>query len=270
MKLDFIGKKDRETNKLQLKKAYGSSDYNAYIMSVREKLIYITAAAAVSYAIGFVFYHSHLLSLMLCPFALGYPKIRTLEIIEKRKSKLNFQFKDMIYSLSSSLTAGKSVESAFRDVLKDLAILYPDRETDIIIEVETILRKIEMNETVESALADFAARSHLEDIENFADVFYTCKRTGGNIIEIIRNTSSIISDKIEIRNDIDTLLAARKFEQKVLNVMPVLMVVLLSFSAADYIAPIFNTWTGRVAMTISISLLVAAFFISRKIMDIKI
>jgi len=45
---------------------------------------------------------------------------------EKRKSELNLQFKDLLYSISASLTAGKSVETAFKEALNDLCILYPD------------------------------------------------------------------------------------------------------------------------------------------------
>ncbi|MCX7921650.1 MAG: type II secretion system F family protein [Clostridia bacterium] len=246
------------------------TDYNVYIMSSKEKLGYIALAAAVIFTVGFIFYHSIILSALLFPLALLYPKMRTKEIIIKRKNNLNLQFKDMLYSLSASLSAGKSVESAFKDVLKDLSIIYPDPETDILREVEILVRKIEMNETLESVLSDFAARSHLEDIENFVDVFQTCKRTGGNIVEIIKNTSNIINDKIEIKQEIDTLLAQRKFEQKVLNVMPIGLILLLSLTTSDYMAPIFNTLAGRIAITFSMILLVISYAISKKIMDIKI
>ncbi len=247
----------------------GLAHYDVYVMTGREKLLYTLLAAAVIFAVGYVFYHS-VLCLFLCPLALFYPKIRTREIVEKRKADLNLQFKDMLHSLSSSLIAGKSVETAFKEVLKDLAIIYPRPDTHIILEMEYMIRKIEMNETVEAVLYDFARRANLEDILNFADVFYTCKRTGGNIVEVIRNTSNIINDKIEIRQEIDTLLAARRFEQKILSAMPIGLVLLLSMSAADYIAPIFNTIAGRAAMTVALALLTGAYFLSKKIMDIRV
>lgn len=245
-------------------------DYDIYVMTTKEKGIYITLAATGIFIVGYIFYRNFLLSALLCPLAFFYPKMKTKEIIQKRKNELNIQFKDLLYSLSSSLSAGKSVEMAFRDVLKDLSIIYPDPNTYILKEVEYILRKLAMNETIESALADFAQRSQLEDVQNFVDVFYTCKRTGGNIVDIIRNTSNIINDKIEIKQEIDTLLSARKFEQKVLNVMPILMIVILSVSAADYMEPVFSTVAGRVVMTVSIALLAVAYFVSKKIMDIKV
>ena len=54
------------------------------------------------------------------------------------------------------------------------------------------------NIPIEALLSNFAQRSGVEDIENFANVFATCYRKGGNIKEIIKNTAEIIGDKIEI------------------------------------------------------------------------
>ena len=90
------------------------------------------------------------------------------------------------------------------------------------------------------------------------------------MVEVIKNTSNIINDKIEVRQEINTVMAERRFEQKVLNVLPILMVLLISVSAADYMRPVFSTIQGRLIMSASIVLLAAAYFISKKIMDIKI
>jgi len=148
--------------------------------------------------------------------------------------------------------------------------LYPDPDTYIIREVEYIVRRLEMNETIEDALEDLAKRSHLEDIQNFTDVFKTCKRTGGNLVNVIRNSTNIINDKIEIKEEINTLLAAKKFEQKVLSVMPFIMILILSLTTEDYMAPVFDTIVGRIVMTFAIIIIAIGYFVSKKIMDIKI
>lgn len=245
-------------------------DYDVYVMPAKEKVVCILTAAAALFALSYVFYRSIAFSGIISLLALYYPKVKARKLIEKRKKELNLQFRDMLYSISSSLSAGKSVESAFRDVLKDLEVLYPNPDTIIIKEVQYIIRKLDLNETIESALYDLARRTHLEDIENFAEVFQTCKRTGGNIVEVIRNAANLINDKIEIKQEISTMLSERKLEQKILNAFPIFIVVMMSISSEDYIAPIFNTVAGRLAMTVSVILLIVAYFISKKIMDIKV
>ena len=110
-------------------------NYDSYEMSIRERVLYIAAAATVIFVVAFIFYRSLFFSAFLTPLALMYPRIRTREIIRRRKRDLNIQFKDMLYSLSSSLYAGKTVESAFREAMKDLAVLYPEPSAFILTEL---------------------------------------------------------------------------------------------------------------------------------------
>jgi tight adherence protein B len=256
--------KDLEINKGM------QADYNIYCMPVNERIISVLAAGAVIFTAGYIFYRSIVLSLLLIPLALIYPRFRTKDIIKKRKNELNLQFREALYSIASSLSAGKSIESAFKDAQKELSIQYPDAGTYIIMELEQINKRLEMNETIEEALADFATRSHLEDILNFADVFTICKRTGGNLVQVVRNTAEIISEKIEVRQEINVLLTEKRLEHKILNLMPLFIVLMLSTSAEEFMAPVFNEPIGRAAMTFSLMLFTAAYFISRKIMDIEV
>ncbi len=248
----------------------GPIDYDIYEMSTKEKIFYTVIAASIIFAIGYIFYRSYIFSFILTPLALFYPRFRTKELINKRKNELCMQFREGLYALSSSLSAGKSIEMSFRDALNDLSILYIDPETYIIKEFEYIIRKIDMNETIEQALQDFSQRSHLEDVNSFVDVFITIKRTGGNMVKIIKNTSDSIGEKIRIKQEIETMVAQKRLEQKILNFVPIALILFLSWSAPDYMSVVFNTNYGRFLMTISVLLLACSYFISRKIMDIEV
>lgn len=248
----------------------GLTDYNVYHMSGRERLGYTLLAAAAIFAVGMVFYQNPILALLLSLFGLKFPGIRTKQIIKKRKRELNFQFKDLLYALSSSMSAGRSLESAFRDALRDLSVIYPEPETPIMLETTYILRCVEMNMTVEDAVGQFAARAHSEDITSFSDVIRVCKRSGGNLIEVLRSTSQMISDKIETKNEIETLITAKKFESRILSCTPIVMVAALSATSPEYMRPVFTTAVGAIVMTAAIAMFVAAFFIGEKIMDIEV
>lgn len=248
----------------------GLTDYDVYVMSMAERVLYTIAAMAVIFAVGMIFYQRLVLAGILCLAGLFFPKIRTKQIIAKRKKALNIQFKDLLYALSSSMSAGRSLEMAFRDALKDLKILYPDPETPIMQETAYIIRCIGMNMTVEDALSQFARRAHIEDIGNFADVIRICKRSGGNLIEVIRSTSQMISEKIETRNEIETVITAKKFESRIMTCTPIVMVAVLSAASPEYMEPVFQTALGAVVMTVAIVMFVISFFIGEKIMDIEV
>lgn len=248
----------------------GLTDYDVYVMTKSEKMFTIVVAAIALFAVGYVFYHSLILSALLALFAVKAPKIRTRQIIDKRKNQLSLQFKDMLYSLSSALSVGKSVETGIRDSLQDLQVIYPDSETDILVELGLILRGLGMNNTIEDMFGQFAERAHLEDIDNFVDIFVTCKRTGGDLIEVMRSTSNTIGDKIEVKQEIETMISGKKYEFNFLMILPVIMVLFLTLTSGDYMAPVFTTIVGRIAMTAAIAIFALAYVVGSKIMKINI
>jgi tight adherence protein B len=245
-------------------------DYDIYVMSKQERIVNICLAAIVIFVGAFVFYRSYIISAAIIPFAFLYPKIKVKEIIKRRKHNLNLQFRDLLYSLSASLMAGKSIESAFRTSFDDLSIQYPEQDTDIIREITYIVHRLEMNYTIEEAIIDFSNRARIEDIENFVNVFKVCKRSGGDLVQVIKSTTDIINEKIHIKQEIENLIAQRRFEQKVLSFLPFALVALINISAADFMAPVFTTIKGRIAMTIAVGLFVAAYFVSKKLMSIEV
>ncbi len=248
----------------------GMRDYNTYSMGLKERLICTLQAAVILFFLGYVFYQNLVLSLLLTPLSLFYPKMREREIIKRNKNQLNVEFKDALYAISSSLSAGKAIEASLRDAVKDLKLQYSAEATPMIEELNLILAKIEMNQTVEAAFSDLAAGSHLEDIQNFVDVFATCNRTGGNLVEVMKNTSKIIAEKMDFKQELELLLAQRKFEQRVLMIIPVALMIALRATAADYMEPVFTTLVGRVVMTVALLLIGVALWLSKKIMDIEV
>ena len=261
-------KKEREPEMVE--REDGLIDYDVYVMSKEERIFNIAIAAIVIFAIGYMCYRNIILSALLAIFAVKWPKMRVKQIIAKRHSELAVQFKDMLYSLSSSLSAGKSVETGLKECLQDLRIIYPDDDAYIIQEISYIVRGVEMNETIEDMFAQFSERAHNEDIENFVDIFRTCKRTGGDMVQVIKTTSQTIGEKIEIKQEINTMISGKKFEFKALMVMPIFLILLLSVSSADYMAPVFETAIGHIVMTIAIVLFAVAYVVGDKIMTIEV
>lgn len=266
--MEFFKKKKKEPEMAE--RADGLIDYAVYIMTKKEKNTYIILAAIVIFAVMMVFYENVIIAALFSLLAFKFPKIRTKQIIEKRKKNLNMQFRDMLYSISSSMQAGRSIETAFREAARDMQILYPNPETPIMIEIALIIKALDMNEPIEHTIYAFAVRTHIEDIMNFAEVLNICKRSGGNLVDVVRSTSNVIGDKIETKNEIETLITAKKFESRILSMTPLAMVLILTMTSYDYIGVVFHHPLGIIAMTIAIVMFVIAFFIGEKIMKIEV
>ena len=128
--------------------------------------------------VGWVFYRNGFIIMIASVLGLFYPVIKRKSLSEKRCNILRVQFKDLLYYLGAALSAGKSVEHAFIHAHEVLKSLYPGKKSDIVLETELIIRRLQMNENIEGILKDFAVRSEIEEIHHFADVFGVCKRTG--------------------------------------------------------------------------------------------
>jgi tight adherence protein B len=244
-------------------------DYGVYRLSLQERCTAVVGGGAVLAVIGYLFYSDLLASALGFAGGLAFPRLYAKALRARRLQLLRIQFKQALQALSSSLYAGKSIEQAFADAVQDMRMLYPEGSCFMIEELEIILRKLCNGGTAEAALADFSRRSQLDDALYFAEVFAVCKRTGGNLIEIVRRTSAIIGDKLEIEQDIAVLLAQKKFEARVLLAAPVVIIGILKTTAADYMAPLY-AGPGRITMTAALVLLIVCMWLTRKLMEIKL
>jgi tight adherence protein B len=174
----------------------------------------------------------------------------------------------MLEALTTSLGAGKNVPDSFRSVYDDLSVQYDDG-AEILQELEIIMSGISHNVDIEDLLMDFGVRSGIEDISSFANVFKICYRKGGNIKDTIRNTHNILSDKMEITEDIETIVTANKTEQNIMIVMPIGLIGMIKLMSADFAAN-FVTPAGIIATTIGVVLFVAAYFVGKAVLDIKV
>ena len=156
---------------------------------------------------------------------------------------------------------------SFTGAAEDLAVQF-SADADIVKEVNLIRIGLDNNIQIEDLLLNFAERSGVEDVRNFANVFATCYKKGGNIKDVIKNTASIIGDKIEIQMELETMVSGQKNEQNIMLVMPVVFIVVLKSMGGDLIdleSPI-----GIISVTIALGIFVLAYFISKKILNIKL
>lgn len=269
-KSEKVQKKPTEKQVPTIRQETAQLDYSVYIMTVQEKILYTLLAAVVLFGVGYVFYRSIIISALFAVLSVKYPKMRAEGIAAKRQRDLTLQFKDMLYSLSSAVGAGSSVENGLSIALEDMRKQYANPKTSIIRELELMVARVKLGQNVEEIFNDFAKRSHIEDVQTFANIFDIAKRTGGNMIRIIRQTTDVISEKIETKSEIETALSGRKMEQKVLTVMPILLILFMTYGSGGFMEPLFTTLVGRIVSTLGLICVLAGSLWSNKITDIEV
>lgn len=260
-------------------------NYRVYNMKTIEKVLTFLVAFVAGALIGYLFYGgigkdefgqpttlTWILNILI-PTVVGviagrlFVPMRVKSIITKRRNELNHQFRDMLEALTTSLGAGKNVNDSFFAIYEDMKVQY-DSDAYILKELEVIISGIHNNVAIEEILEDFGNRSGIDDIKSFANVFKISYRKGGNIKDIIRNTHSILNDKMEIAEDIETLVTSNKLEQNIMVIMPIALIGIIKMMSPEFAAN-FVTPTGIISTTISIVIFVVAYFIGKAVLDIK-
>lgn len=261
-------------------------NYKVYYMKPMEKIIYFVLAFAVGAAVGYLFYGgigkdefgqatslTHILDIVISSIVgivagVLYLPVRTKQIQNKKRNDLKLQFRELLDALSTSLGSGKNVMDAFKSAYDDLRIIYSE-EAAIIQELSIIIDGINNNVDVEKSLMDFGIRSGIEDIESFANVFETCYRKGGNIKDVIKNTQQIITEKMEVELEIQTVVAASSNEQMIMTVLPIGLIAIIKMMSPEFSGN-FVTPVGLISTTIAIVMFVVAYFVGKKILAITI
>ena len=245
------------------------SSYERYTLSLREYLRLLFRALLITGLFTFVFYRNLLFFLFLLPLAFLFPFTQRKALAAARRRKLLLAFREALSLLASSLSAGYSLENALRESLGELSVLYGNTAL-IVREFSYLLRQIGMNIPPEQAVDDFARRSGLDDIKTFARVLRIARKSGGDLAGILRRTSEVIGDRIQIKEEILTLTAARRFEQRVMNLVPLFMILYVDFSSPGFFRVMYETLLGRLVMTLCLATYLFALYLSQRISSISL
>ncbi len=250
---------------------YGTQDldYRSYRLSIADKMQAVLAAAGCSAVIAVLFYDCIWVMLVM-PFLYHVLKKHKVKAgVQKQQKEICIQFLDAIKVVSSALLAGFSMENAWLEAQKEIESLY-GKNSMLYAELSRINRTAAMSVPIEGLLSDFANRTGVEDILSFAEVFGFAKRSGGDFVKVIETTVCHIKQKQETIQEIEILITAKRLEQKVMNVIPVFILLYLRVTSGGYLDILYGNIPGAAFMTCALGIYVFAMYMAERIMNITV
>lgn len=219
--------------------------------------------------VGYLFYDNVWLGLIFFPFGIRHIK-RGLELYEqKRQERISVEFKDGMQAVVSALTAGYSIENSFREALDEIMLLY-GKKTDIYKGFSKIVYKLNLNVNIEDAFDEFAQECKVEEIYNFAEILHYAKRSGGNLIQIIKNTTDTISEKIDVKREINTIISSKQLEQNIMNYVPIFIILYMRITSPEMFVNIYGNMAGVIIMSVCLVVYFVARIIAERIVNIRV
>ncbi len=241
----------------------------SYRMKKSDYIRVFLEAAGISGLISFLFYESMWAMLQFPIVYVICLKLRKEAVSNKQKEQVAEEFIEFLRNISASLLAGYSMENAWIEGEKEIGTMY-GRESVVYKELKNMNRAVKLNEPLEKCLDSFAQRTEVEEIINFAEIFSFAKRSGGNFISIIDRTSYRLCEKYEVKREINVMIAAKKYEQKIMSLIPLGILFYLKLVSREYISILYGSLFGVVFMSICLMVYLLSLILSRKILEIQV
>lgn len=245
-------------------------DYRHCRPDARQIAVYFACVLPLLFFTAFLFYRSVTAGLIACLAAFALLPEYYSFLAGKRRERLLSGFRDALYSISSSVSAGRQIPAAL-DIAARTAAETKGEESDIAFELLRISRNYELNHSdIGKQLEDFAQRSDIQEIKQFAQTLRICQLCGGDLEEVCLKSASMLLDRMSVARDVKALISQKKLDIILLAVMPAAVLIFLNLFNYGYISVLYESTIGRVVMSLCLLLMVFALLWGLRITRIEL
>jgi len=234
-------------------------------MSVRvgSFILMIAVCSGVGYLVGVAVFH-HALHGIVLMCAVGFAPFLMVSYKKSvRQRQFAEEFPDALDLLVSALRAGISFSAA-------LQIVADESPEPVRSEFAIVVEEQALGMDLREALTNMATRVGSLDLKFFATAVVLQRSAGGNLTEVLENTSRLIRDRFRILGDIKTFTSAGRLTGVVLSALPVGMCIFMLMVAPDYFHKMWDHPMGRTILGLAFFLQLLGWLTIRKIVNIRV
>lgn len=178
-------------------------------------------------------------------------------------------FKEWLYYVKSGIAAGQSIEHAILGCRESFLTHVGDKHF-ILSGLEQVYRGILLRLPLEECLYKFGRETGVEAIEDFAAVFEIAKKQGGHMIDTLERTIVQIYERVELRQELYAMIAAKKMEQRIMCVMPFGILFFVGRASGGYFAPLYHNFQGICIMTVCLVVYLLGVIWGEKMTEVRV
>jgi tight adherence protein B len=182
---------------------------------------------------------------------------------QKRIIQFEEQFPETLNTIARSLDAGHSFTAA-----QQYAALESADPVGTLF--NTAIEEQSLGLSQHDALKRMAYRIESMDLIFFITAVNIQRVTGGNLVEILRNLSHIIRERLKLRKQVRVYTAQGRFSGYILGVLPIFLMITVYLVNPEYMGILFSEKAGKYLIAFALGLQIIGFVLIRKIIRIKI
>ena len=201
---------------------------------------------------------------ILCPVALAINPLYVRYRIKKKNLLFTQQLPDALDLLCNALRAGHSLFSALGIIVKEM----PEPISKIFkILTDEIALGIDVKDAMKSLQE---AMPESVDLRFFTTVVILQREIGGNLIKLLEVLSSTIRERFKMIGQLKAQTMQARLSGIIVSVIPPIIGVILYLMSPSYMSYLINHPWGKIALGVSIVLMIAGYAIINKITDIDV
>jgi tight adherence protein B len=226
-------------------------------------LLVVTVATLLGYLVGYIVFTRLLHALVFGVIGGFLPVFILMQKKAARMRAFAEEFPDALDLLVSALRAGISFSSA-------LQIVADESPEPVRSEFAIVVEEQALGLDLREALTNMANRVDSLDLKFFVTAVVLQRDTGGNLTEVLENTSNLIRDRFRILGDIMTFTAQGRLTGIILTCLPLGLGIFMAMVAPDYFHKMWDNNNGKAVLGFAVVMQLLGGLAIRKIVDIKV
>jgi tight adherence protein B len=195
--------------------------------------------------------------------AAATPYLMVLRRRSKRMAAFELQFPDALDTVARAIRAGNTLGAA-------LDILAREAKPPVSTEIRKTVDERSLGLTWEQALQNLAGRVPTLEVNMFVAAIQLQTRTGGRLHEVLAKLSESMREAASLKGEVRAISAHGRLTGSLLTILPIVIAGTMAYVNPGHLASLWNHPAGKDLITASVTCLVAAHLVIRKLTDVKI
>jgi tight adherence protein B len=148
-----------------------------------------------------------------------------------------------------------------------LKVIANEAQAPVSTEFQEVVEDQTLGMPLPEAVGRLPERIPLPEANFFAIVIAIQARSGGSLSEALTNLSKVLRDRKKMAGKIRAMSAEAKSSAGIIGSLPIVVAILVWFTSPDYIALLFTTTTGNIALAVSAFWMLLGILVMRKMIN---
>lgn len=243
---------------------------NEYIcFSFSEILKLSIKALGVILLLDYFFYKSIIALPFLFPIGILFFVLQEKASFRKKRLEVCNQFKELMEITVIGLKAGYSAENAIEGSYEELKNLF-GKDSVICRMIKDISALRKNHRSIPDYFILAGRKMGIEQIEEFGRVYAIAYQSSGNLSLVLEKCAQTLSEKLQMNEEIESLLNEKVFESNIMSFMPFIIMGYIDITSPGYFKLMYKNTVGIIVMTVCLAVYMLAYIWSYRLSRIEV